>query len=235
MVIKVRAVWTALNVSLVLTRPLFGDWQRIPVRFFEMIHDSLSDLIPLKSSEFTVIASAQLSEVRARYAVYGGRSTVAIGPDALVFDFPGLMPTDTPVAQQILARVHDVFAQAFPEGKYDTINVQYYQHLEFIDQSANPSDYLMQFTFPNPPKTLGAAVVLLPAGKCEIIAPDQSWQCTLAVERSLPNARAVFVAITFSMKKVDASSSYADKLEHAQKIVQCCHQLLGLEEIDAAG
>jgi hypothetical protein len=234
MVIKVRAVWTALNVSLALTRPLFGEWQRIPVLFFEMIHDALSGLIPVKSSEFSVIASAQLSELRARYAVYGGRSTVAIGPDALVFDFPGLTPTDTPVVQQILARVHDAFVQVFPEAKYDTINVQRHQHLEFIEQSANPSEYLIQFTFPNAPKTLGEAVVLRPAGKCEIIAPDQSWQCTLAVERSLPNARAVFVSIIYSMMKVDPSSSYVAKLERAQNIVQCCHQLLGLEEIDVA-
>jgi hypothetical protein len=234
MVIKVRAVWTALNVSLALTRPLFGEWQRIPVLFFEMIHDALSGLIPVKSSEFSVIASAQLSELRARYAVYGGRSTVAIGPDALVFDFPGLTPTDTPVVQQILARVHDAFVQVFPEAKYDTINVQRHQHLEFIEQSVSPSEYLMQFAFPNAPKTLGEAVVLRPAGKCEIVAQDQSWQCSLAVERSLPNARAVFVSIIYSMMKVDPSSSYVAKLERAQNIVKCCHQLLGLEEIDVA-
>lgn len=233
--IKVRAVWTALNVSLALTRPLVGDWQRIPVRFFEMIHDALSGLIPVKSSEFSVTASAQLSELRARYAVYGGRSTVAIGADALVFDFPGLTPTDTPVVQQILARVHDALEQALPEAKYDTINVAHHQHLEFVDQSANPSDYLTQFTFPNAPKTFGEAVVLRPAGKCEIIAQDQSWQCSLAVERSLPNARAVFVSIIYSMNKVDPSSSYVAKLERAQNIIRCCHQLLGLEEVDVAG
>ena len=233
--IKVRSVWTGFNVSLALTRPLFGDWQRIPVRFFEMIYDALSGLIPVKSSEFSLIPSGQLSEVRARYAVYGSRTSVSIGSDALVFDFPGLTPTDTPLAQQILSRVHDAFQQAFPEAKYDTINVQYYEHLEFIDQNANPSDYLMHFAFPDPPKTLGDAVVLRPAGKCEIIAQDQSWQCTLAVERSLHNARAVFVAITYAMRKVDPSSPYAAKLERAQRIVQYCHQLLGLEEIDAAG
>jgi hypothetical protein len=230
---QVRAVWSSLNVSLGLTRPLFGTWQDIPKRFFDMLYDALSDVVPIKSNEFSVVASTQLNEVRARYSIYGGRSAVSITSDAVVFDFPSLVPTDAPLVQQIFARVHDALPKAFPEVNYETVNVQSFEHLAFTDQSDDPNDYLARFTFPNSDKFLGEGVVFRPAGKCEIVAQDQTWQCTLAVERSLYNARAVFVAITFAMKKMGLSSSYAEKVERAEKIVRFCHQLLDLKQINA--
>lgn len=234
--IEVKSVWTSLNVKLGLKRPVLSEWQAIPGRFFTMIYDAFAGVVPMNSKEFSVLPANQLSEVRARYAIYGGASSVSISPDALVIDFASLSQKDTAVVQQILAGVHDAFPKAFPELTYETINVQSFEHLEFINEKSNPSDYLMRFTFPNATTQLGGEpVVFQPAGKCDIIAQDQSWKCTLGVERSLHNARAVFVAITFSLNKVDPISPYLTKAELARRIIGNCHQLLGLEISDGVG
>jgi hypothetical protein len=235
-VIEVKSVWTSLNVTLALKRPVLSEWQAIPGRFFIMIYDALAGVVPMNSKEFSVLPANQLSEVRAKYAIYGGASSVYINPDALVFDFPSLLPKDTAVVQQILARVHDAFPKAFPELTYETINGQSFEHLEFINENSNPADYLMRFMFANATTQLGGEpVVFQPAGKCDIIAQDQSWKCTLGVERSLHNARAVFVAITFSLNKVNPNSPFRAKAELVRRIAGNCHQLLGLEIGNVAG
>jgi hypothetical protein len=233
---QVKSVWRSLNVSLGLVRPVLDEWHRVPGRFFTMIYDTLAGVVPVNSREFSVISANQLSEVRARYAIYGGASSVSITPDALMFDFPGLLPGDGPIVQQILARLHDAFLTAFPELRCETTNVQSSEHLEFINERMNPTDYLKRFMFPNEATRIDKEQFLLqPGGKCEIVAQDQSWRCNLAVERSLPNARAVFVAITYSLYKVDPTSPYLTKAERARSIVDLCYRLLELETTNATG
>lgn len=232
--IKVKVVWSNFNVSLGFSRLLFGDWHTIPTRFFEMVYSALSDTIPVKSNEFSVMPANQLSEVRARYSIYGGRSAVTISPDAILFEFPSIVAGEVPIAEQISGRLHDAFTQAFPEVGYATASFQIYQHLEFVDPNENPAIYLTRFAFPLT-REVGASVVLQPSGKCDIIAPDQSWQCSLFVERSLPNARAVFVAITLTVNKVEQYATYNAKTELVRAVVILCRQLLDLESDNAAG
>ena len=227
---EVKSVWNGANVSLAFRRPLFGDWSSIPTHFFTMIYDALAEVVPITSKEFTLLGANQLSEVRAKYAIFGGTSSVTISPDALVFDFPGLFPKDTPLVQQILSRIHDALPVSFPDLRYEQIDVQSFEHLEFIREQDNPTDYLAKFRFPTATPELGGDLVLYePVGKCEIMAQDGRWKCTLNVERSQSNARAVFVATTFSLYKVEQSSPYQEKLERVRNIIRNGHRLLELE------
>jgi hypothetical protein len=234
-VIQVKPVSSTLHVSLVLKHPILNGWTSVPGQFFRMIYDALEGVLPVKSNEFSLAPSTQLGDVKAKYAIYGGASTVTLSPDALLLDFPRLLPADTPIVQQILVAVHDAFPKAFPKLSYSTIEVRSFEHLEFIDAEQSPGDYLTRFTFPNAQKKLvEEAIIFQPGGKCEIVAQDQSWKCALAVEKSIPNARAIFVAITFSMYNLDPASPYVIKQQLAQKITGYCYQLLGLEVSNAA-
>ncbi len=229
---EVKPVWSALHVQLVLKQPIM-DWHPIPSRFFQLIYEALSGTLPISSKEFSAVPANQLSEVRANYSVYGGTSLVSLSSDALHFDFPSLQTVDRPVVENILSRVHDAFPKRFPELSYEKISMQSHQHLEFVNAKDNPVDYLSQFTLPNSTAEL-KSVVVQPGGKFELISEDQTWTCSVGVERSIPNVRAVFVAQNMTLNRVEPSSPYQEKAQKVQTIMDMCHKLLGLEASDAA-
>jgi hypothetical protein len=231
-VFEVKPVWTALHVQLVLKQPIM-EWQHVPSRFFKLIYEELAGTLPISSKEFSAVPANQLSEVRAKYAVYGGASSVSLGADALQFDFPSLVAADQPVVQNILSRIHDAFPREFHELSYDKVSLQSHRHLEFVNAKDSPADYLSQFA---PPKTTTElkSVVVQPGAKFELISEDQTWTCSVGAERSIPNARAVFVALNVTMNRVDPSTAYQEKAQVVLTIADMCHKLLGLEVMDAA-
>lgn len=223
--IKVEPVGTALHIQLALKRPIF-EWQGVPGRFFSMIYDALSEALPISSKEFSAVGANQLSEVRAVYAIYGGASSVALSTDALLFDFPQLaLPGDVSVVQNILRRVHDAFPKSFPELSYGTLNLQSYQHLAFADEKLGPASYLAKFFIPKSTE-VPKSIVVHPGTKFELVSEDLVWKCSVGVERSQANARAVFVSIRMTINGVEP---YEQKAEVVKRISSMCDEILGLE------
>src|SRR5689334_8080237 len=66
------------------------EWPDLPVRFFRMLHDALGTRLNIQPSELSVNPGAKLSEVNARYAIFGGQSAVTLFSDRLAFDFPAI-------------------------------------------------------------------------------------------------------------------------------------------------
>lgn len=226
--IDVKPVWTALHIELALKRPIF-EWQGVPGRFFSMIHQALSETLPINSKDFSAVPANQLDDVRARYAIYGGASSVALSSDALLFDFPQLaLPADTLVVQEILRRVHDAFPESFPELSYGTLNLVSYQHLEFTDEKLSPASYLARFAVPKGTEML-KSIVVHPGTKFELVSDDPIWKCSVGAERSQANARAVFVSISMAISGVDPSTPYEQKAEVVQRITSMCHEMLELK------
>ncbi len=194
-----------------------------------MIHDALSETLPVSAKEFSAIGGNRLNELRAVYSIYGGTSSVALSPVALLFDFPQLaLPGDVALVQDILRRVHDAFAKSFPELRYETIELQSFQHLAFVDEKLSPANYLDKFFTPTAIE-MPKSVVVHPGTKFELVSEDLTWQCSVGVERSQANARAVFVTIRMTINDVDPSTSFEQKAEIVQRIDAMCDAILGLE------
>lgn len=227
---EVKPVWTAIHLQLALKKPIM-EWHYVPGRFFTMIYDALHEIVPVNSKEFSKFGQTRLSDIRALYSIYGGASSVALSPDALLFDFPQLIPADTSIVHNILLRVHDAFQTAFPELDYNEVNLQSYQHLEFPGEEFSRNDYLTRFAIPKT-KNL-ESIVAHPSARFELVSEEPTWRCTVVVERSLANARAVFVTLNMSIGGVEASSPYEHKAAIVRTIIRMCHDLLELGTEDA--
>jgi hypothetical protein len=233
-VLEVKTVWAAFHLQLMLKRPIM-EWQSgVHGRFFAFVYDALSGTLPISSKEFSVVVGNQLSDVRARYAIYGGASTISLSADALHFDFPSLLLSDQPVVENILSSMNDGFPKAFPELSYDKFTAQSYRHLEFVNAKNTPTEYLSQLA---PPKLRSEikSVVVQPNAKFELVAENQTWTCSVGVEKSSLNARAVFVVLSMTINGVDPLSPYQEKAQRVRGVMETCQKLLGLEVNNASG
>src|SRR5262245_44039399 len=101
-----------------------------------MIYQALTNKIRINPSDFSVASSFNLGEVRARYAVYGGNTSVSLQSDKLVLDFPNLLQSDLPIVADIMHSVHDAFPKAFSDVPYNRIEVLAYEHLQLQENEA---------------------------------------------------------------------------------------------------
>jgi hypothetical protein len=199
-----------------------------------MIYDCLAGKIQVNASDFSVRGGNTLTEVQAKYNVFGGLTSVTMHPDRLAFDFPNLVPSDFPVVRQIIEAAHDAFPKVFAELDYERADIQSYEHLEVMHET-KVQELLASYEMKSVSAIFGKGrVVQWPAGKFELISEDQRWQCTCTIERSLLKATAVFVALMISLRKLTAQVPFVEKAALAQEVSQSCLAVLGLETDDVA-
>jgi hypothetical protein len=128
---KYKSLRETLRIEAIFSRPIL-EWERTSARFYSMIYEALAAKIPVNVGDFSVQPGTILSEVRARYGIYGGATSVTLHANKIVFDFPSLIPSDMPIVREVLSSVHDAFPKAFPELDYKTMEVQSYEHLARI-------------------------------------------------------------------------------------------------------
>lgn len=129
MPIKVKPLRESSRASFYFIRPIF-DWREVFPRFFKMVYECLGSQIRVQVSDFTgAAAPASMADVRARWAVYGGQSSVTLNADRLEFDFPALFPNDLQLVWHILRTFHDVFPTYFSDCQYDRIESVSNEHL----------------------------------------------------------------------------------------------------------
>lgn len=226
--IKTEPIRTALRVELEFDKPVFN-WQGAADRFFSMIYEALSESLPVKSEDFSAVAANRLNQVRATYAIYGGTSSVWLSPDALVFDFPKLLiPEDRSIVREIMQCVHDAFPNSFPENKFQSLRLSSYEHSRIVDEKPSVPDYLSRFAF-LPQTELPSAVVVHPGAKFEVLSDDPKWRCSVGVERSYVDARAIFATFNMNIDDADKLESFEQKVELVRDIAAVCEQLLGIK------
>lgn len=232
--VKFKSLRDNLHVQLIFSKPIF-EWHQISARFFEMIHESLSSKFPLSPTDFSLQTSALLSEVRAKYNIFGGASSITLYSDRLAIDLPNLVPNEYPVAWDILASIHDGFVSSFSELNYDRVEAQSYEHLDLSRE-----DFVTELLGRHRVAEVDSAfvstpIVNQPAVRFSVVAQDQKWQCGIMAERSLISATAIFVSLTISLRKVDRSLSFLEKATLAQYLTKSCLSALGLEHEDVSG
>src|SRR4029079_11631219 len=70
----------SVHVQVVFTEPIMN-WTDIASRFFAMIYSALRSKLTLNLSDFSFNYGNALSDVRARYNLYGGATSVSLLPD----------------------------------------------------------------------------------------------------------------------------------------------------------
>ena len=227
--LKVKSLRETVRVYLFFTRPML-DWREVHSRFFRMIHEGFGSKLRVQVSEFSGFpAAVTMGDLRARWTIYGGASSVTLFADRIEFDFPVLLPSDYPLAWDILRTVHDLLPRTFDDWQYDRIESQTYEHLE-IPASVGVSRYLEAYRRPEVDAAFaGTDAVSQPAIKFKLTSRDESWDCEVVAEKSLFSAAAIFVVRNLAMTKVDPMAPFSDKVMRAQNVAQRCLAALGLE------
>ena len=229
--IKYKLVRDNIHVQLYFTRPLFK-WSDAHVRFFEMLYELLGERLNIQSSEFSIFPNSTLGEVRAKFSVFGGTSSVSLFADRMAFDFPNLFPSDLPIVHEIMGSVHDGFGKYFPEIEHRRVEIQDYAHLDIGAPEAVDS-FLDRYRVGEIAKTFGETVLENPSWKFTVVAQDGSWQSAVTVERSQMQTSALFAAAQISLHKLLTTQSYLEKAQVVFDITSRCLRVINLENENA--
>lgn len=225
---KIKSHRDTLTVHIPFLRPVM-DWQNRPTRFMEMVYDVLHKRVTINPSDFSVKASGNLSEVLARFSIFGGASHITLSADKLAFEFLNMLPGEFPTAMEILRLVHDAFVASMSECRFDTINIQSYEHVE-IGGGTNVADYLSRYRQEGVARAFSSFdFVEEPGTRFHAIARDGSWQCSCQIERSGQIANGLFMNIGFILRHQYANQPYDAKIELIRKLAGACLTSLDLE------
>jgi hypothetical protein len=180
---KYKSLQETLRIEAIFSRPIL-DWERTSARFYSMVYDALATKIPVNVGDFSMQPAMTLGEVRARYSIYGGATSVTLHANKIVFDFPNLIPSDFPIVREVIFSIHDAFPKAFPDLDYKTIEMLSYEHVELLEDGAVEL-FLERYKVSGVENSFKSPIVSGPAMKFAVISQDQKWQCSFAAERSL--------------------------------------------------
>jgi hypothetical protein len=228
---KFRTLRDSARIEAILTYPVF-DWYRVPGRFFSMMHEALAGKIVTNPSDFSMNLSSNLSEMEAKYRLFGGAASVTLRSDKLVLDFPNLVKSDYPIITDVAFSLHDALPKAFPELNYSRIDAQSAEHLEILENDG-VNRLLERYRVPGLERSFNSPVVAEPGIKFGVTAQDQRWQCSFIAERSVLSAAAVFVLVNVSLRDASAATPFL-KFEAVSELVRSCRSALGLEDTDAS-
>lgn len=211
------------------------DWRALPQQFFGMLHGKLGNKLNIQPSELSGQHGTQLSEVRARYNIYGGSSAVTLFADRIAFDFPNVTGDDLPLVYDIMGTVHDGFPAAFPELKFGRAEVQDRCHFDLGSQDQVKA-FFDRFAF-QPVRDAFADVPsqFVFGPKFQVVSEDGLFRCELFVEPSAVSSNAVFGSLNSTLSMVDGPKPFLEKLQFVLNLTQRCLGGLDLEIDSAAG
>jgi hypothetical protein len=222
------------NIQLIFDRPIF-EWTGVMQKFFDMIYRSVGTKIPVGVNEFhTYAVPGKVSDIYARYNVYGGPSSFSLFADKLLIDFPSLVPTDTVLVGELLKTVHDGFAAEFPKISYSRVELQSSQHLEVLAPNT-VKQFLARYQIKSVEETFSkAGVITEPAIRFAAKSAKPPWTYAVMAEQSLMHAAALFVYENLSLKDAAAVPTFEDKLKLVTDIEGLALSAFGLERADVA-
>lgn len=218
----------SLRVNIIVS-PFFFDWHGIAPRFFQMIHDALSDDIAVNPGDFSMSASNNLADVVARYDIFGATSNVSLRSDRLTMEFPNLIPEDEQLVLRILEKVATAFPLAFPGHRYSRVHASLFQHGAVPDDVA-VTEYLARHGNAVTDNAFGEMeTVYQPAVRFSIRATEGTWRATCTLEQSeiLPNG--MFMDLDVVFPSVDESSGFQDWVKSFHVVADGCKGVLELE------
>jgi hypothetical protein len=199
-----------------------------------MICDALGSRLNIQTGELSMSAGNSFGEVRARYSIYGGNTSVTLMSDKLAFDFPGLLPVDLPLVYEILGTVHDKFPVAFPEIGQPRMEVQDYAHLDLGTVEAVQA-LLNKFQIHSVgPSFSPMLIISRPSAKFTVVAEDGSWQCESSIEQSQLISSGLFMSVKMIFHKLPLGLPFLEKAATVQDITKRCLAAVGLESENAS-
>ena len=218
----------SLRVNIIVS-PFLIDWNGIAPRFFEMIHDALSDDIAVNPGDFSVSVSNNLADVVARYDIFGATSNVSLHSDRLTMEFPTLVPEDEQLVLRILEKVVTAFPQAFPGHRYSRVHASLFRH-GAVPKDVAVAEYLARHGNSVTDRAFGEMeAAYQPAVRFSVRATAGTWRATCTLEQSeiLPNG--LFMDLDVIFPSVDESAGFQDWVKSFLVVADGCMGALELE------
>ena len=221
------------QIQLIFDRPIF-DWTGVMQKFFDMVFRSVGKRIPVVVNEFSTHVPGRVSEIYARYNVYGGPSSISLFADKLSFDFPNLLPADIPLVRELLRVVHDDFAAEFTQVSYGRVDIQGGSHLEILAPDT-VKNFLDQYQIKSVEKIFGeVGAITEPAIRFSAKNSNPPWTYALMIEQSLLHAAAVYVHSNLSLTNGAMVPTFEEKMRLVNHIGSLTQSAFGAEQADGA-
>lgn len=207
-------------------------WRDLPQNFFKALYSSLGTRLNIQTSELSGNAGNRLSEMYARYNIYGGPSTVSLFADRVAFEFPNITSADLALIYEIMGTVHDFIPTSFPELRLAHVEVQDFCHFDLGTQE-QVGTFFQRFQFQPLCDAFGDLPSQFTFGpKFEIASEDGRFRCKVFVEPSSVSSTAIFGSIITTLS-MPAPANFPEKTEIIEGLTRRCLSGLGLE-IDGA-
>lgn len=194
-----------------------------------MIFTALTPRFRVNPGDFSVKTGNALSDVAAKYNIFGRANNITLTADKLSIELFDLVPGDYPTVIEIVKAVDNGFTDRFPESTYTNISVQSFEHCEIKD-GTTIEKYLSQFSLDHAEQMQKELnVIYTPSARIELKSVNQSWDCSLLVERSALLAEGVFAAFHMNMRDISQTKIFDEKLALVATISAACFRSLGLE------
>jgi hypothetical protein len=197
-----------------------------------MVYDRVNPHYAVAANHLSANAGAQrLGEAFARYNVFGGPTSITIFSDKLVFDFPTVLVRDYQTVASILNLTYDGLREDFEDARFETIDVRSAEHAQ-LQMPHEVEKYLERFRLNRiePGASLGPVVQEF-AGIMRVRSVDDSWQCRLAVEKSIAVTNGLFVDMAVTLRDAE-QAPFAEKYEIFRRIAKGCNEMLGLSPVE---
>jgi hypothetical protein len=230
---KFRPLLFIQNIQLLFDRPII-DWTGVMQKYFDMILRSVGARIPVQVSQFSISTSSKVSDINARYNVYGGASSITLFPDKLVFDFPQLLLPDIPLVRDLLRTIHDAFEAEFSQVSYARVDIQTAQHLELLPPTT-VAEFLGRYRIKDFEEVFAEVeAVVEPAIRFSAKSSKPPWTCIMMAEQSLMNAAAIYYWESMSISDAAAVNTFDDKFKLVTQIGGLSLRAFKLEHVGAA-
>ena len=226
--VGVRPASASAYVRIAFARPLFH-WQDAPRQFFEAMYDTLSPMVAVNVADFSVRVSSSLSEVAARYDLFGGPSAVILTAQNLSLEFPDLVLSDYGLAARIAESVEQRLRSDFPECGRSWMRLTLNEHLNVLGPG-RAEDYLSRYAIPSVESAFAQCAGLHQHGAVfSTTDAERQWQAHCSVERSEELDDALFLTRDVVLLRVDEAAPPRTGLELIWEVINTCARALDLE------
>ena len=209
--------------------PFIIEWGATQTRFIAAITRELSDMLPVRSQDFSISPSTELGDSRCKYRIFGGPGTIVLNPDSLQLNFANLNENDYPVVIEITRRSLDLLLKDIGSYTGNRVSLTFYHHVRTV-KSGDADVYLDQFTLKQPADTAKTELEIeyRPSVKIILSDKDKHWVLHRSVEKSELLPDSLFVSTNIFISSPDVKP-FDEQRRLVERIYDLANQVVGLE------
>ena len=210
--------------------PFITDWASAQTKFTAAITRQFGYLLAVRPQDFSLSPSIELGELRFRYRIFGGPSTIVLSPDTLQLNFVSLNENDNTTVIEIVRGSVNVLLKDIGGYTRDNVSLTSNIHVEVVsDEKADV--YLDQFALKQPADVVEADLDIKywPVVSFGLSDKKKNWVLHRSVEKSELLDNGLFVTTNIFISSPSGVMTFEDQKQLVDRISNLADQAIGLK------